>query len=103
MHLVMLLKNCKTQTVTKGLTLGTPSKNAKYISPRGKVVFGITSCLNLCSLAALYKEYRMLKEAKEKTTSENEDHVHKKDVQSPDSGVRCLFVYLFIYLFSVSM
>ncbi|XP_060798588.1 ATP-dependent DNA helicase Q4 isoform X2 [Neoarius graeffei] len=34
----------------------------------------------------LYKEYRMLKEAKEKTTSEDEDHVQKQEVQSPATG-----------------
>ncbi|MCJ8746110.1 hypothetical protein PDJAM_G00138050 [Pangasius djambal] len=34
----------------------------------------------------LYKEYRMLKEAKEKSTSENEDHVQKQEVQSPATG-----------------
>ncbi|XP_060753641.1 ATP-dependent DNA helicase Q4 isoform X2 [Tachysurus vachellii] len=34
----------------------------------------------------LYKEYRMLKEAKEKTTRENEDHVQKQEVQSPATG-----------------
>lgn len=43
---------------------------------------------NVCSVAELYKEYRVLKEAKEKT-SENEDHVQKQEVQSSATGVSC--------------
>lgn len=39
-------------------------------------------CLNLCSILELYKEYRLLKEDKEKSSSESKDQVKTQECQS---------------------